>query len=127
MPADVRYRCVPSQLTEAARASAPIYDDKAHVRGKLDLTDAEWQRAAEPAPTRTASTSRSRSSPHTDGKTYMAMRNSKHTGPDDTVLVFTESRVGRLRGRRQGRRVRRALVTDRESYAVSGDSNVRPD
>src|SRR5690242_20472187 len=30
------------------RASAPIFDDKAHVRGKLDLTNAEWQRAAEP-------------------------------------------------------------------------------
>ena len=31
-----------------AGAGAPIYDDKAHVRGRLDLTHAEWQRAGDP-------------------------------------------------------------------------------
>ena len=38
------------QQTEQATvraASAPIYDDKAHVRGQLDLTDAQWQRAGD--------------------------------------------------------------------------------
>ena len=30
------------QATGEGRATADIYDDKAHVRGKLDLTEAEW-------------------------------------------------------------------------------------
>ncbi|HEX6346583.1 DUF397 domain-containing protein [Umezawaea sp.] len=66
--------------------SAPIYDDKAHVRGNLDLTKAEWQRGGDD------------SDPdgehveiafveHTDGVTYVAMRNSAH--PEGPVLVFT--------------------------------------
>ncbi|HYQ65227.1 DUF397 domain-containing protein [Actinophytocola sp.] len=73
------------------RASAPIFDDKAHVRGKLDLTNAEWQRAAEPDADPDGEYVEIAFVPHTDDKTYIAMRNSKHTGPDDTVLVFTES------------------------------------
>jgi hypothetical protein len=73
------------------RESAPIFDDKAHVRGKLDLTTAEWQRAAEPDADPNGEYVEIAFVPHTDGKTYIAMRNSKFTGPNDTVLVFTES------------------------------------
>ncbi len=73
--------------TETA-ASAPIYDDKAHVRGKLDLTEAEWQRAGDPDDDEGEYVEVA-FVPHTDGVTYVAMRNSKYTGPDDTVLVFT--------------------------------------
>ncbi|RZS39089.1 uncharacterized protein DUF397 [Herbihabitans rhizosphaerae] len=78
----------------AQQTSAPIYDDKAHVRGKLDLTNAEWQTAADTdAPDYDPDGEYVQIAfvPHTDDKTYIAMRNSKHTGPDDTVLVFTES------------------------------------
>ncbi|SDC62771.1 DUF397 domain-containing protein [Actinokineospora iranica] len=71
--------------------SAPIYDDKAEVRGRLDLSKAEWQRAAEPDADPDGEYVEIAFVPHTDGKTYIAMRNSKYTGPDDTVLVFTES------------------------------------
>jgi hypothetical protein len=77
--------------TVVSRESAPIFDDKAHVRGKLDLTKAEWQRAAEPDADPDGEYVEIAFVPHTDGKTYIAMRNSKYTGPDDTVLVFTES------------------------------------
>lgn len=69
--------------------SAPIYDDKAHVRGKLDLTEADWQRAAEPDADPDGEYVEIAFVPHTDGNTYIAMRNSKQ--PDGTVLVFTES------------------------------------
>lgn len=72
------------------QTSAPIYDDKAHVRGKLDLTNAEWQRAGDPDDSEGEYVEVA-FVPHTDGKTYVAMRNSKYTGPNDTVLVFTES------------------------------------
>jgi hypothetical protein len=81
--------CFVSQ-DEGAGASAPIYDDKAHVRGRLDLTNAEWQRAGDPDDDEGEYVEVA-FVPHTDGKTYIAMRNSKYTGPDDTVLVFTES------------------------------------
>ncbi|MGW4208633.1 DUF397 domain-containing protein [Lentzea sp. NPDC004789] len=64
--------------------SAPIYDDKAHVRGNLDLRAAEWKRPPEPEPedghVEIAFVE------HTDGATYVAMRNSKQLEP---VLVFT--------------------------------------
>lgn len=75
---------------EGSGASAPIYDDKAHVRGRLDLSGAEWQRAGDPDDAEGEYVEVA-FVPHTDGKTYIAMRNSKYTGPDDTVLVFTES------------------------------------
>ena len=65
-------------------ASAPIYDDKAHVRGRLDLTDAQWQRAGDPDDAEGEYVEVA-FVPHTAGKTYIAMRNSKFTGPDDTV------------------------------------------
>src|SRR5688500_5124055 len=110
----------------STRTSAPIFDDKAHVRGKLDLTKAEWERAAEANADPVGEYVESAFVPHTDGKTYIAMRNPKFTGPSDTVLVFTESEflhrdaqlevhravghgarvhrvgVGRVRGRREG-------------------------
>lgn len=64
--------------------AAPIYDDKAQVRGSLDLSGARWQRgdggAEEGEHVELAFV------PHTDGVTYVAMRNS--TQPD-AVLVFT--------------------------------------
>ncbi len=47
---------------EGAGASAPIYDDKAHVRGRLDLTGAAVAASRRPGRTPRASTSRSRSS-----------------------------------------------------------------
>jgi len=67
--------------------SAPIYDDKAHVRGNLDLRNAAWQRSQEENPddeyVEIAFVD------HTDGATYVAMRNSK--SPEGPVLVFTMS------------------------------------
>jgi hypothetical protein len=69
--------------------SAPIYDDKAHVRGNLDLTKAEWQRAAEPGADPDGEYVEIAFVEHTDGVTYTAMRNSKY--PDGTILVFTPS------------------------------------
>ena len=72
-----------------ASDSAPIYDDKAHVRGKLDLTDAEWTRYAEPDADPEDEYVETAMVTHTDGVTYTAMRNSKY--PDGTVLVFTPS------------------------------------
>jgi hypothetical protein len=80
----------PVSEEESGGAGAPIYDDKAHVRGRLDLTNAEWQRAGDPDDAEGEYVEVA-FVPHTDGKTYIAMRNSKFTGPDDTVLVFTES------------------------------------
>ncbi|HEU0086712.1 MAG TPA: DUF397 domain-containing protein [Pseudonocardiaceae bacterium] len=64
--------------------SHPI-DDKAHIRGKLDLSNALWQRAAgaDELP-----------GPHLeiaflpDG--YVAMRSSEHP-VDDQTLIFTPS------------------------------------
>nr|CTQ92230.1 protein of unknown function DUF397 [Kibdelosporangium sp. MJ126-NF4] len=69
--------------------SAPIYDDKAHVRGNLDLTKAEWQRAAEPGADPDGEYVEIAFVEHTDDVTYTAMRNSKY--PDGTILVFTPS------------------------------------
>jgi hypothetical protein len=77
-------------MTEPESASAPIYDDKAHVRGQLDLSQAEWQRSG-PADDDEGEYVEIAFIPHSDGVTYVAMRNSKYTGPKDTVLVFTPS------------------------------------
>jgi|1185.fasta_scaffold776310_2 hypothetical protein len=65
--------------------SAPIYDDKAHVRGNLDLTKAEWQRGDDADPD--GEHVEIAFVEHTDGVTYVAMRNSAH--PEGPVLVFT--------------------------------------
>jgi Domain of unknown function (DUF397) len=69
--------------------SAPIYDNKAHVRGNLDLANAEWQRAAEPGADPAGEYVEIAFVEHSDGVTYTAMRNSKY--PDGTILVFTPS------------------------------------
>jgi len=65
--------------------SAPIYDDKSNVRGSLDLTGARWERGdgddSDGEHVEVAAV------PHTDGVTYMVMRNSAQ--PDGPVLVFT--------------------------------------
>ncbi|WP_309117780.1 DUF397 domain-containing protein [Saccharothrix sp.] len=64
--------------------SAPIYDDKAHVRGTLDLTNADWINddvKGEGGYPEIAFVT------HSDGVTYTAMRNSDH--PEGPVLVFT--------------------------------------
>jgi hypothetical protein len=66
--------------------SAPIYDDKAHVRGHLDLSNAEWQRGEGDPDDEHVEIAFVE---HTDGKTYVAMRNSKQ--PEGPVLVFTMS------------------------------------
>ena len=70
--------------------AAPIYDDKKQVRGSLDLTGARWQRGDGDG-TDGAGVDGEHVEvafvPHTDGVTYVAMRNSAQpTGP---VLVFT--------------------------------------
>lgn len=67
--------------------SAPIFDNKRHVRGHLDLTHAEWKTIG--AAVSTGEHVELAFVPHTDGVTYVAMRNSAH--PDGTVLVFTPS------------------------------------
>lgn len=68
-----------------SKESAPIHDDKAHVRGHLDLRNAEWEVAGDPnvegGAVELAFVE------HTDGVTYTCMRNSAE--PDGTVLVFT--------------------------------------
>lgn len=66
---------------------APIYDDKRHVRGHLDLINATWRPIGEDAGA--GEHVELAFVPHTDGVTYVAMRNSAH--PDGTVLVFTPS------------------------------------
>jgi hypothetical protein len=63
----------------------PVYDDKAEIRDTLDLTDAEWIRAGEGEGEHVEVAFVE----HTDGNTYIAMRNSAQ--PDGPVLVFTES------------------------------------
>jgi hypothetical protein len=67
--------------------SAPIYDDKAHVRGNLDLTKAEWQGNDGGDPD--LEHPEIAFVEHTDGVTYVAMRSSAH--PEGPVLVFTPS------------------------------------
>jgi hypothetical protein len=67
--------------------SAPV-DDKADVRHVLDLEAARWHRA-EPAGETIPDAVEVAFVPHTDGKTYTALRSSAE--PDGTVLVFTPS------------------------------------
>ncbi|MFD1045231.1 DUF397 domain-containing protein [Kibdelosporangium lantanae] len=69
--------------------SAPIYDDKAHVRGNLDLSTAEWTRYAPPDADPNDEYVETAFVTHTDGVTYTVMRNSKY--PDGTKLTFTPS------------------------------------
>ncbi|WET77989.1 DUF397 domain-containing protein [Amycolatopsis sp. QT-25] len=61
-------------------------DDKAHIRPKLDLSDAKWIRA-EPEGADLDDCVEYAFVPHTDGVTYTAMRQSSN--PDVNILVFT--------------------------------------
>jgi hypothetical protein len=65
--------------------TAPIYDDKSNVRGSLDLTEAQWQRGD--GTSDDGEHVEVAAVPHTDGVTYMVMRNSAQ--PNGPVLVFT--------------------------------------
>lgn len=67
--------------------STPV-DDKADVRQVLDLETARWHRAEPPGET-IPDAIEVAFVPHTDGKTYTALRSSAE--PDGTVLVFTPS------------------------------------
>ncbi|OZM74050.1 DUF397 domain-containing protein [Amycolatopsis antarctica] len=70
---------------EAQQENTPV-DDKAHIRHELDLGVAEWKRA-EPEGETIEDAVEYAFVPHTDGVTYVAMRQSSE--PDGTVLVFT--------------------------------------
>ena len=63
-------------------------DDKAHIRHELDLSNAPWQRA-EPEGVTLEDAVEYAFVPHTDGVTYVAMRQSSK--PDGVILVFTPS------------------------------------
>jgi hypothetical protein len=65
--------------------SAPIYDDKGNVRASLDLTGARWERGD--GTNDDGDHVEVAAVPHTDGVTYMVMRNSAQ--PAGPVLVFT--------------------------------------
>lgn len=78
---------------------APIYDDKAQVRGSLDLTGANWQRGD--GAEEDGEHVEVAFVPHSDGVTYVAMRNSSE--PDGPVLVFTPGeRDAFVKGARDG-------------------------
>ena len=66
--------------------AAPIYDDKSTVRGSLDLSVARWQRG-EGEGAEDGEHVEVAFVPHSDGVTYVAMRNSAQ--PAGPVLVFT--------------------------------------
>ncbi len=61
-------------------------DDKAHIRHELDLSDPQWIRA-EPEGVTLEDCVEYAFVPHTDGVTYVAMRQSSK--PEGVVLVFT--------------------------------------
>lgn len=66
-------------------------DDKAGLRRELDLSSAQWQRPAPEGvdPAELGDAVEIAFVPHTDGLTYVAMRQASQ--PDGTVLVFTPS------------------------------------
>jgi hypothetical protein len=65
--------------------AAPIFDDKAELRGNLDLTGAEWQRSdGESVDGKDIEWAYVQ---HTDGVTYTVMRNIDQ--PERPTLVFT--------------------------------------
>ncbi|MEU7480561.1 DUF397 domain-containing protein [Lentzea sp. NPDC042327] len=63
---------------------AATNDDKAHVRGMLDLSGAQWQSGGGDPSEEHVEVAFVR---HTDGEMYAAMRMS--TKPNDPALVFT--------------------------------------
>lgn len=64
-------------------------DDKAHIRHELDLSAAEWLRAVPGGGEAHEDAVEVAFVPHTDGVTYVAMRQASK--PEGTVLVFTPS------------------------------------
>ena len=66
---------------QAGRLTAVVSDDKAGVRGRLDLSGAQWKRSSQPGVPGAGQLEIA----VVDG--YIAMRNS--ADPDGTVLVFT--------------------------------------
>jgi hypothetical protein len=73
----------------ASASTAPIFDDKAEVRGQLDLTNADWQKTMDVEEEPEGGQVELAFVPHTDGVTYVAMRNSIQ--PEGPILVFTPS------------------------------------
>lgn len=67
------------------------FDDKAHIRDEIDLSNAEWQRPLPEGvdPDELEDAVEIAFVPHTDGVTYVAMRQASE--PDGTILVFTPS------------------------------------
>ncbi|GAA3575679.1 DUF397 domain-containing protein [Amycolatopsis ultiminotia] len=63
-------------------------DDKAHIRYELDLSGVSWFRA-EPDGAALDQCAEYALVPHTDGTTYVALR--QPTDPDGAVLIFTPS------------------------------------
>ncbi|RJQ90078.1 DUF397 domain-containing protein [Amycolatopsis panacis] len=63
-------------------------DDKVHIRHELDLAGAVWTRA-QPAGATLEHCAEYALVPHTDGVTYVALR--QPTDPDRAVLIFTPS------------------------------------
>lgn len=59
-------------------------DDKADVRGELDIAGAQWQQTAPGVPDQLEVAF----VPHDDGQTYTLMRQADQ--PDRLVLIFTE-------------------------------------
>jgi len=62
------------------------FDDKAHIRDELDLTNVEW-RQPNPESENTGTGVEFAFAPHTDGLTYVAIRQSSQ--PDGDILIFT--------------------------------------
>ncbi|MPY99857.1 MAG: DUF397 domain-containing protein [Actinophytocola sp.] len=72
---------------EGAAHAADAADDKAALRDEIDLSGAEWQRpvAAGDTPADVGEPFEIAFVPHTDGLTYVALRQA------DTTLIFTPS------------------------------------
>jgi hypothetical protein len=64
------------------------FDDKAHIRHELDLSQAKWVRA-EPEGEHVEGAVEMAFVKHTDGVTYTALRQSDD--PDGLVLIYTPS------------------------------------
>ena len=76
---------IEDKATGQPAKTVPIFDDKAEVRGQIDLTDAQW-RIAE-GTNREDGEVEIAQVLHTDGVTYTIMRNSAY--PEGPMLTFT--------------------------------------
>ena len=74
----------PSEYPES-RNQNPV-DDKAHIRDALNLENVEWRRAG-PADQGDGVGVEFAFAPHTDGLTYVAIRQSSQ--PEGDILIFT--------------------------------------